>query len=128
MKVMEAVRGYFSPELLNRIDEICVFNRLTRKDMDAIVVKELKPTQAILKSDHDVRLELSESLRNWIADKGFDPRYGARPLRRAIQHEILNPLSLKMIEGSIIDGDHVVIDLSKKGDGIDFKVEHKKPD
>lgn len=120
-KVMDAVRAYFTPELLNRIDEVCVFNRLTRKDMDAIVVKELKATESILKLDRNITLRVEPKLREWLADIGFDPRYGARPLRRAIQHHVLNALSTKLIDGSIKDGDDVIMDLGAD-DQIDIQV------
>jgi len=120
-KVMEAVRSFFTPELLNRIDEVCVFNRLNRKDMSSIVVKELKSTEAILKSDRNIVLRVEPKLREWLADVGFDPRYGARPLRRAIQHHVLNALSTKLIDGSIKDGDEVVLDLGPD-EQIDIKV------
>ena len=123
-KVMEAVRGFFTPELLNRIDEICLFNRLTRKDMDAIVVKELKSTEAILKTDRHVHLQVEPKLRSWLADEGFDPRYGARPLRRAIQRHLLNSLSTKLIDGTIKDGDDVVADLGPNNQ-VEFKVKER---
>lgn len=106
-QVMESVRQYFSPELLNRVDDICVFNKLHRKEMDAIVIKELRTTQAVLNQDRKIELIVEPKLVSWLADAGFDPRYGARPLRRAIQNHLLTELSVKLIDGTVKDGDVV---------------------
>ncbi|KAH9254087.1 hypothetical protein BASA81_007962 [Batrachochytrium salamandrivorans] len=120
--VMRAVRGHFAPELLNRIDDVCIFSRLTRKNMDMIVTKELKYTQDMLHADHEVVMEFDSKLKSWLADVGFDPQYGARPLRRAIQNFVLNPLSTKILDGTIKNGDKVVVGLDDKTGDVDVKV------
>lgn len=121
-EVMRAVRGHFSPELLNRIDDVCVFSRLTRKDMDKIVTKELRHTQDMLLADREVVMEFDAKLKSWLADVGFDPQYGARPLRRAIQNFVLNPLSTKMLDGTIKNGDRVVVGIDDQTGDVDVKV------
>lgn len=123
-QVMQAVRGHFTPELLNRIDDVCVFNRLTRSSMDKIVDKELKQTHDMLQSDREVDLEFDPKLKAWLADVGFDPQYGARPLRRAIQNFLLNPLSTKMLDGTIKDGDRVLVGLDGNGE-VSVKVKER---
>lgn len=109
--VMAAVRSNFTPELLNRIDEIVLFNRLSHEDMDAIVNIQLKDV-AKLVEDRRIKIELSQEAREWLAERGYDPIYGARPLRRLIQKHILNPLSREMLKGAVLDGD--VIKINRK--------------
>ncbi len=100
-KVMDHVRAFFSPELLNRIDEVCMFDRLQRSHMSDIVRLQLQHTQNLLKEDRNVDLVVTNEAMEWIADQGFDPRYGARPLRRSIQKHLLSPLAKLILDGSI---------------------------
>lgn len=109
--VMGAVRGAFTPELLNRIDEIVLFNRLSHEDMDSIVNIQLKDVSNLL-ADRRIQVELTPEAREWLAERGYDPVYGARPLRRIIQKHILNPLSREMLKGDVLDGD--LIRISRK--------------
>jgi ATP-dependent Clp protease ATP-binding subunit ClpB len=113
--VMSAVKGHLSPELLNRIDDVVVFNRLTRQDMDRIVLKELEGVKQALSQDRKVTLLLDDAVVQALAEKGYDPRYGARPLRRAVQNVLLNVLSVDLIEGKIPDGSTVRARLDEHG-------------
>jgi len=101
--VMEVVRAAFRPEFLNRIDEIVLFNRLHRKEMGAIVEIQLQHLQNLLAS-RQITLELDGDARNWLATKGYDPAYGARPLKRVLQKELQDPLAEKILLGEIMDG------------------------
>ena len=107
-QVMEIVRGHFRPEFLNRIDEILLFHRLTRIQMTGIVDIQLGHLETLLK-DRQITLSLDAAARRWLADKGYDPIYGARPLKRVIQRELQNPLAQMILEGRIKDGDKVEV-------------------
>jgi len=106
--VMRVVRQSFAPELLNRIDEIVIFNRLSHKDVDAIVDVQVAGVQQLV-ADRRIKLELDPEAREWLAIAGYDPVYGARPLKRLIQRHVLNPLSRLMLEGKVLDGDVIRI-------------------
>jgi len=106
--VMEAVRGRFRPEFINRIDEIILFRRLGRAQMDTIVTIQLKRLDKLL-ADKRIVLNLTEEARTWLADKGYDPAYGARPLKRVIQKEVQDPLARLVLQGTVKDGDTVEI-------------------
>ncbi|MDJ0893780.1 MAG: ATP-dependent chaperone ClpB [Alphaproteobacteria bacterium] len=105
-QVMEMVRAAFRPEFLNRIDEVLLFHRLTRAHMGAIVEIQLRRLEALL-ADRKIVLELDQKARDWLADAGYDPVYGARPLKRVIQRTLQNPLAGMILEGKIKDGDRV---------------------
>jgi ATP-dependent Clp protease ATP-binding subunit ClpB len=106
--VMDAVRAHFRPEFLNRLDDIILFHRLKRRDMGEIVDIQLKRLAKLLE-DRKITLDLDESARAWLADKGYDPTYGARPLKRVIQREVQDPLADKILAGEIPDGSRVRI-------------------
>ena len=106
--VMGVVRSAFRPEFLNRVDEIILFHRLRRSEMGAIVDIQLKHLEKLL-ADRKITLELDADARNWLADKGYDPAYGARPLKRVIQKQVQDPLAEKILLGDITDGDHVEV-------------------
>jgi ATP-dependent Clp protease ATP-binding subunit ClpB len=105
---MDEVRAHFRPEFLNRLDDIIIFHRLKRRDMAAIVDIQLGRLSKLLE-DRKIVLNLDESARAWLAEKGYDPVYGARPLRRVIQREVQDPLADKMLAGEIPDGSVVKI-------------------
>ncbi len=105
-KVMEVVRGHFRPEFLNRLDEIILFNRLSRKNMENIVVVQFARLAKRLIS-RNIKLDLDETAQNYLAEKGYDALYGARPLKRLIQREIENILAEKILRGEILDGQKV---------------------
>jgi ATP-dependent Clp protease ATP-binding subunit ClpB len=107
-QVMQVVRSHFRPEFLNRLDDIILFHRLKRSEMGAIVDIQLKRLQRLLE-DRKVALDLDESARNWLAAKGYDPAYGARPLKRVIQREVQDPLAEKILLGEIPDGSKVKV-------------------
>ncbi|MGH6948331.1 MAG: ATP-dependent chaperone ClpB [Kiloniellales bacterium] len=104
--VMERVRQAFRPEFLNRLDEILLFHRLTRNEMTAIVDIQIERLTGLL-AERKIALALDETARAWLADKGYDPVYGARPLKRVIQRELQNPLAGMILLGEIGDGDKV---------------------
>jgi ATP-dependent Clp protease ATP-binding subunit ClpB len=106
--VMSVVRGHFRPEFLNRLDDIVLFHRLKREQMGTIVDIQLKRLHKLLE-DRKIALDLDESARAWLAEKGYDPTYGARPLKRVIQREVQDPLAEKILAGEIPDGSSVKI-------------------
>jgi ATP-dependent Clp protease ATP-binding subunit ClpB len=107
-EVMAVVRGHFRPEFLNRVDEIILFHRLRREDMGDIVDIQFKRLQRLL-DDRKIRLALDAKGRQWLADKGYDPHYGARPLKRVIQKWVQDPLAQALLAGEIGDGSTVGI-------------------
>jgi ATP-dependent Clp protease ATP-binding subunit ClpB len=113
-QVMEVVRASFRPEFINRIDEILLFHRLSRDDMSEIVEIQLKRLSALL-ADRKIALDLDKAAREWLADKGYDPVYGARPLRRVIQQELQNPLANLLLAGKIADGDKIHVSAGEGG-------------
>nr|WP_296578042.1 ATP-dependent chaperone ClpB [Phreatobacter sp.] len=104
--VMSIVRGHFRPEFLNRVDEIILFGRLKREQMTTIVDIQLKRLQKLL-DERKIVLDLDPGAKAWLADKGYDPAYGARPLKRVIQKYVQDPLAEKILGGTIKDGDRV---------------------
>jgi ATP-dependent Clp protease ATP-binding subunit ClpB len=113
-QVMEVVRAAFRPEFLNRLDEILLFHRLTREHMTGIVEIQLQRLQALL-TDRKITLELDEAAKAWLGDAGYDPVYGARPLRRVIQNRLQNPLAQMILEGSVTDGESVHVSAGEGG-------------
>jgi ATP-dependent Clp protease ATP-binding subunit ClpB len=113
-QVMEIVRGAFRPEFLNRLDEILLFRRLTRADMGAIVDIQIGHLRKLL-DDRDVVLDLEPSGREWLAQEGYDPVYGARPLKRVIQRELQNPLAQMILDGTLGEGDTVRVNGGRLG-------------
>lgn len=118
--VMEAVRAAFRPEFINRLDEIILFHRLFREHMDGIVDIQLGNLKRLL-DDKGVRIDLDAHARAHLADQGYDPVYGARPLKRVIQTELQNPLASLYLEGKVRDGDAVKVSAGK--DGLTFNGE-----
>ena len=102
-EVMDAVRGHFRPEFLNRLDEIVIFDRLSRADMDGIVDIQLDILQKRLDA-RKITLDFDQSARTWLADEGYDPVYGARPLKRVIQRNLQNELAELLLSGDVLDG------------------------
>jgi ATP-dependent Clp protease ATP-binding subunit ClpB len=111
--VMEAVRAAFRPEFLNRLDEILLFRRLSRDDMKGIVTIQVERLKKLL-ADRKITIELDSAAMAWLANAGYDPVYGARPLKRVIQRELQNPLAQSILEGRIPDGSMVQV---TAGDG-----------
>jgi ATP-dependent Clp protease ATP-binding subunit ClpB len=113
--VMEAVRGHFRPEFLNRLDETIIFDRLNREDMDGIVTIQMARLLKRL-ADRKISLELDDGALKWLADEGYDPVFGARPLKRVIQNSLQNHLAEMLLSGDI--GDGAVIEVSAGADGL----------
>ena len=112
-EVMSVVRGHFRPEFLNRVDEIILFKRLGRAQMGAIVTIQLARVEKLL-ADRRMTMDVDPSARAWLADKGYDPVYGARPLKRVIQKELVDPMARLLLSGALKDGDIVKV---SGGDG-----------
>ena len=106
--VMGVVRGHFRPEFLNRIDEIILFRRLGRAEMDNIVRIQLRRLEKLL-ADRRMALALDDAAMTWLADKGYDPVYGARPLKRVIQKELVDPVARKLLAGELSDGSVIAV-------------------
>ncbi|MFY0398922.1 ATP-dependent chaperone ClpB [Brevundimonas naejangsanensis] len=115
--VMEQVRAHFRPEFLNRIDEIILFHRLGREQMGGIVRIQLARLEKLM-ADRRLTLALDDSALTWLADKGYDPVYGARPLKRVIQKELVDPMAKKLLAGEIEDGS--VVAVSAGSDGLEI--------
>jgi len=113
-EVMGVVRSHFRPEFLNRVDEIILFHRLKRSEMGAIVDIQMRRLQKLLE-DRKIVLQLDEGARNWLADKGYDPAYGARPLKRVIQKHVQDPLAELILAGEIRDGETVPVHAGPMG-------------
>jgi len=107
-QVMEEVRRAFRPEFLNRLDEILLFNRLSRTNMTDIVEIQLNRLRKLL-ADRKIELKFDSKALQWLANRGYDPVYGARPLKRVIQRSLQNPLATQLLEGKVRDGDSVEI-------------------
>jgi ATP-dependent Clp protease ATP-binding subunit ClpB len=108
-RVMDVLRQSMRPELLNRIDEVVIFRPLGREELMRIVDIQLRDLTNRLR-ERTITIELTPAAKVRLADEGFDPIYGARPLRRAIQQHIVQPLALQLLQGRFHDGDHIVVD------------------
>ncbi len=113
-RVLDALRAHFRPEFLNRIDDIVVFHALDRAHVRRIVDLQLARLQARL-ADRHLTLDFSDPAKDWLAERGYDPVYGARPLKRAIQQEVENRLAQLIIRGELRDGAHVAVDADASG-------------
>jgi ATP-dependent Clp protease ATP-binding subunit ClpB len=113
-EVMALVRSHFRPEFLNRVDEIILFHRLKRSEMGAIVDIQIARLQKLL-DERKITLALDPEARGWLAEKGYDPAYGARPLKRVIQKHVQDPLAELILAGEIKDGETVPVRLGPSG-------------
>ena len=119
-KIEKALKGAFRPEFLNRIDEIIMFSPLSVEEMEQIVVLQMKEVQDRL-NDHNITVQLNDAARRWLAQQGYDPAFGARPLRRAIQKHVESPLSIELLGGKFKDGAEVVVDVDENENKIIFQ-------
>jgi ATP-dependent Clp protease ATP-binding subunit ClpB len=129
-EVLDVLRRQFRPEFLNRVDEIVVFHSLSREHLKQIVEIQLERLRARLEERH-IALDLTERAREHLAAVGYDPSYGARPLKRAIQKEIETPLGRLLLKGEVKDGQAVIVDHDRAGGGLQFSVKSRtdaKPD
>ena len=115
--VENALKKVFAPEFLNRIDDVITFNPLSKEDIFKIIDIELSKLYSRI-NDLGYHVELSEKAKNFIADKGYDKQYGARPLKRAIQKYIEDPLAEEIVSNQIHAGDSIVFDLDEKGENL----------
>jgi ATP-dependent Clp protease ATP-binding subunit ClpB len=113
-QVMAAVRAHFRPEFLNRLDEIVLFRRLQRADMATIVNIQLGHLRSLLEA-RQIGLELDQAALNWLAEEGYDPVYGARPLKRVIQRSLQNPLAGRILDGSVLPGETIQVSAGRDG-------------
>jgi ATP-dependent Clp protease ATP-binding subunit ClpC len=113
-KVLTEVKRTFRPEFLNRIDEIIVFHELSEEQLRSIADLLVRDLQKRL-AEHKLEIELTDGAKSWLAKAGYDPLYGARPLRRAIERYVENPLSSKILRGEFSQGDTIKIDLDDEG-------------
>jgi ATP-dependent Clp protease ATP-binding subunit ClpB len=111
-RVTQAVREHFRPELLNRIDEIVIFHGLTKDDLKRIVLLQVEGLRAML-AERELGLELSEKALGALVEEGFDPHYGARPLKRTLQRRVQNPLAMKLLQGEFKPGQTVRVEFEK---------------
>jgi ATP-dependent Clp protease ATP-binding subunit ClpB len=116
-EVIHVLQAHFRPEFLNRIDEIVVFHPLSREHLAEIVDIQLRHV-AVRLAERGYSLEVSEAAREYLAEVGYDPDYGARPLKRAIQRELQDPLALKVLSGEFHEGD--TIQVERGGEGLIF--------
>lgn len=119
-KIDKALKETFRPEFLNRIDEIIIFSPLSKEQMKEIVDLQMQEIGQRL-ADHGLAVELTDPARNWLADQGYDPSFGARPLKRTLQKYVESPLSVSLLSGDFNEGDKVIVDMNEKQDGLDFK-------
>ncbi len=119
--VMNALHGHFKPEFLNRVDDIIVFSPLGKKQLVKIIELRLEDVRRLL-ADRKISLELTEAAKELLFTEGFDPNFGARPLKRAIQKLVQDPLALKILDGEVLHGDHVVVDADKRAGKMVFEV------
>jgi ATP-dependent Clp protease ATP-binding subunit ClpB len=122
-RVMDVLRQHFRPEFLNRVDDVVVFHPLEESQLIHIVDLRLKDLQKLL-ADRKITIELTDAAKKAIFKAGYDRAYGARPLKRALQRMVQDPLAMKILDGEVLHGDHVVIDAAK--DGLKFNVASRK--
>jgi len=123
-QVMNALHGHFKPEFLNRVDDIIVFRPLGKEQLVKIIELRLEDVRRLL-ADRKISLELTEAAKDLLFIEGFDPNFGARPLKRAIQKLVQDPLALKILDGEVLHGDHVVVDADKKTGKMVFEVSQR---
>jgi ATP-dependent Clp protease ATP-binding subunit ClpB len=120
-QVLNALHGHFRPEFLNRVDDIIVFSPLGKEQLVKIIELRLEDVRRLL-ADRKISIELTDSAKELLFTQGYDANFGARPLKRAIQKLIQDPLALKILDGEILHGDHVVVDADKKASKMKFEV------
>ena len=122
--VMQALHGHFKPEFLNRVDDIIIFRPLGREQLVRIIELQLESLRRQL-AERKISLELTDVAKETLFTEGFDPNFGARPLKRAIQKLIQDPLAMKILDGEILNGDHIVVDADRKSGKLVFTVSER---
>ena len=121
-RVMEALRAHFKPEFLNRVDDVILFHPLGREHLDRIVDIQLERLRKLLAERH-LELELTPEAKRLLAEKGYDPHYGARPLKRVIQRMVQDPLAMKILEGQFPEGSKILADARLSGEALEFRLQ-----
>jgi len=119
-KIEKALKSTFRPEFLNRIDEIITFSPLTLEEMKKIVDLQMKEVQERL-VERGVHVELTDAARNWLANQGYDPAFGARPLRRALQKYVESPLSIQLLAGKFSGNERIIVDVDETESNLVFR-------
>jgi ATP-dependent Clp protease ATP-binding subunit ClpB len=120
-QVMNQLHAHFKPEFLNRVDDIIVFRPLGKDQLVKIIELRLEDVRRLL-ADRKISLELTDAAKDVLFTQGYDPNFGARPLKRAIQKFVQDPLALKILDGEVLHGDHVIVDADKKAGKMTFEV------
>jgi ATP-dependent Clp protease ATP-binding subunit ClpB len=118
---MDAVKAHFKPEFLNRIDELVIFHSLGLEQIKEIVEIQVKKLEQRL-LERRIQLKMTEKAKEWLAKEGFDPAYGARPLKRVIQKEIQDKLAMKILEGKFKEGSTITADMNDRKEELEFRV------
>jgi ATP-dependent Clp protease ATP-binding subunit ClpB len=118
---MNALHGHFKPEFLNRVDDIILFSPLGKEQLVKIIELRLEDVRRLL-AERKISLELTDAAKDLLFTEGFDPNFGARPLKRAIQKLVQDPLALKILDGEVLHGDHVIVDADKRTGKMKFEV------
>jgi ATP-dependent Clp protease ATP-binding subunit ClpB len=119
-RVMEALRGHFKPEFLNRVDDVVIYHQLSREHIGRIVELQLERVRRLLE-DRRITLEVTDEAKQLLADQGYDPHYGARPLKRVVQRMVQDPLAMKILEGTFPEGSKIVADARLSGEALEFR-------
>ncbi len=119
-RVEEGLRATFRPEFLNRVDDVIIYKLLGREELSRIVDLQLERARELL-ADRKLSMELTDAARELISSEGFEPAFGARPLKRALQRLLLNPLSTALLEGKFSEGDRVIVDREPDADRLSFR-------
>jgi len=120
-QVMTALHAHFKPEFLNRVDDIVVFRPLGKEQLVKIIELRLEDVRRLL-ADRKISLELTDGAKELLFAQGYDPNFGARPLKRSIQKLVQDPLALKILDGEILHGDHIIVDADKAAGKMKFEV------
>jgi ATP-dependent Clp protease ATP-binding subunit ClpB len=123
--VMDALHAHFKPEFLNRVDDIIIFRPLGKEQLVKIVDLRLEDLRRLL-AERKISLELTDAAKELLFTEGYDPNFGARPLKRAIQKLVQDPLALKILDGEVLHGDHVIVDADMKTGKLSFKVSRRE--
>ncbi|MBY0399312.1 type VI secretion system ATPase TssH, partial [Myxococcota bacterium] len=119
VRVTAALRAHFKPEFLNRVDDVVIYHALGRDQIGRILEIQLGLLRKRL-AERRLSLELSQKALDWLAERGYDPQYGARPLKRMIQREVQDPLAMRILQGEFVEGKTVQVDLAADGESLRF--------
>jgi len=123
-QVMNQLQTHFRPEFLNRVDDIIVFRPLGKEQLVKIIELRLQDVRRLL-ADRKISLELTDAAKDLLFTQGYDPNFGARPLKRAIQKLVQDPLAMKILDGEVLHGDHVIVDADKKAGKMKFEASQR---